>query len=93
MQVQDRVFVVTGGGTGIGREVVIRLLGEEGQVAAVDLRAEALEGLRSLAGADRLSTHGCDVSDEDAVRATDPPGLSRPGARPSRPSRRRRPDD
>lgn len=68
MQVQDRVFVVTGGGNGIGREVVIRLLGEGGKVAAVDLRAEALEGLRSLAGADRLSTHACDVSDEDAVR-------------------------
>lgn len=65
MQVQDRVFVVTGGGTGIGREVVIRLLGEGGKVAAVDLRAEALEGLRSLAGADRLSTHACDVSDEE----------------------------
>ncbi len=69
MQVQDRVFVVTGGANGIGREVVVQLLGQGARVAAVDLREDALAAIRGLAGPERLSTHICDISDEAAVRA------------------------
>lgn len=69
MQVQDRVFVVTGGANGIGREVVVQLLGQGARVAAVDLREDALAAIRGLAGPERLSTHVCDISDEAAVRA------------------------
>ncbi len=47
MQIRDRVFVVTGGGNGIGRDVVLELLVRGARVAAVDLRAEALDGTRA----------------------------------------------
>ncbi|MGA4689461.1 SDR family NAD(P)-dependent oxidoreductase [Rhodococcus sp. AB351] len=71
MQIRDRVFVVTGGGNGIGRDVVLELLVRGARVAAVDLRAEALDGTRALVVAydDRLTTHTVDVSDRAAVEA------------------------
>lgn len=70
MEIQGRVFVVTGGGNGIGREVVLALLNQGGRVAAVDLRENALAETARLAGAtDRLTLHTVDVSDEAAVSA------------------------
>jgi NAD(P)-dependent dehydrogenase (short-subunit alcohol dehydrogenase family) len=68
MQITDKVFVVTGGGNGIGREVVLGLLERGARVAALDLRADSLERTAELAGAgDRLTLHPCDVSDQEAV--------------------------
>lgn len=70
MQIRDSVFVVTGGGNGIGRQVVLELLRRGARVAAVDLRADGLAATGELAGAgDRLSTHALDVTDADAVDA------------------------
>jgi NAD(P)-dependent dehydrogenase (short-subunit alcohol dehydrogenase family) len=68
MHIADKVFVVTGGGNGIGREVVLALLAKSGRVAAVDLREEGLAETATLAAAgDRLSTHAVDISDRKAV--------------------------
>jgi short-subunit dehydrogenase len=68
MQIQGKVFVVTGGGNGIGREVVLGLLSRGGRVAAVDLRADSLEETDRLAVAgDRLSSHTVDITDRAAV--------------------------
>lgn len=69
LEVGGKVFVVTGGGSGIGREVVLNLLKRGARVAAVDLSAERLAGTADLAGrdADRLTTHVVDVTDADAV--------------------------
>lgn len=73
MQLRDRVLVVTGGGNGIGREVVLQLLAAGARVAAIDLRAESLAETAALAGGDdRLSTHAVDVSDRGAVEALVP---------------------
>ncbi|MDP3967794.1 MAG: SDR family oxidoreductase [Nocardioides sp.] len=74
MQVADKVFVVTGGGNGIGREVVLELLARGARVAAVDLRATSLEETARLAAAepDQLSTHTVDVTDPGAVAALGP---------------------
>lgn len=71
MRIQDRVFVVTGGGDGIGREVVLEILRRGGRVAAVDLRAEGLAETERLAGAlpGRLTLHACDVTDRAAIDA------------------------
>jgi NAD(P)-dependent dehydrogenase (short-subunit alcohol dehydrogenase family) len=71
MQIPGKVFVVTGGGNGIGREVVLGLLGRGARVAAVDLSAERLAGTVALAGpnTDRLSTHQVNVTDAEAVSA------------------------
>lgn len=70
MQIAHQTFVVTGAGNGIGREVALELLRREARVAAVDLRAEALEQTATLAGAgDRLTLHTLDITDADAVAA------------------------
>ena len=76
MQLTDKVFVVTGGGNGIGRDVTLELLSYGARVAAVDLRGDSLEETARLAAAGgRLSLHTVDVSDRAAVEslATDVP--------------------
>lgn len=71
MEIAGKVFVVTGGGSGIGREVVLGLLAKGARVAAVDLSAERLAETARRAGrnADRLSTHEVNVTDGAAVGA------------------------
>jgi len=71
MQVTDKVFVVTGGGNGMGREVVLGLLKRGARVAAVDLSEAGLAETVALAGAPegRLTTHALNVSDRKAVLA------------------------
>ena len=71
MQIADKVFVVTGGGNGIGREVVLQLIRRGARVAAVDLSAEGLAETVRLAAAPegRLTTHALSVSDRAAVEA------------------------
>ncbi|HRN34818.1 MAG TPA: SDR family NAD(P)-dependent oxidoreductase [Saprospiraceae bacterium] len=71
MQVKDKTVVITGGGNGMGREVVLNMLHKGARVAAVDVNGSALEETKRLAGtnADRLSIHVLDITDKDAVSA------------------------
>jgi NAD(P)-dependent dehydrogenase (short-subunit alcohol dehydrogenase family) len=64
-----RIAVVTGGGSGMGRELVRQLAAEGCHVATCDLSVEEMEETRRLALADapagtRVTTHHCDVADE-----------------------------
>ncbi len=69
MQISGNVFAVTGGGNGIGREVVLGLVAKGARVAALDLNEEGLAETVKLAGAngDRISTHVVNVTDRKAV--------------------------
>lgn len=68
MRIDGKVFVVTGGGNGIGREVVLALLGKGARVAAVDLNEAGLRETADLSGAgERISTHPLDITDRKAV--------------------------
>jgi NAD(P)-dependent dehydrogenase (short-subunit alcohol dehydrogenase family) len=70
VDVTGKVVVVTGGGNGIGCEVVLEALRRGASVAAVDLRADALERTAELAAAgDRLATFTVDVTDRPAIDA------------------------
>jgi short-subunit dehydrogenase len=70
MQVADKVWVVTGAGQGMGRELALELLHRGARVAAVDRDREALEETAVRAGRDAgLSTHVVDVTDRAAVTA------------------------
>ena len=71
MKVPDKTIVVTGGGSGIGRQLVLELLARGARVAAVDLNAENLQATLALVGAnrERLSTHVLNIADLKAVEA------------------------
>lgn len=69
---QDNVFVVTGAGSGIGRELALLLLkrGARG-VAALDISASGLQETSGLAGklSGNLSNHIVDIAGQEAVEA------------------------
>lgn len=82
MEVQNKVIVVTGGGNGIGRELVLNLLSQGAKVAAVDISESALQETSKLAGdgSDDLSTHVVDITDAEAVAKLPEQVISRHGA-------------
>lgn len=64
--------VVTGGGSGMGRELVVQLAAEGCSVAACDVNAESVAETARLAEKEapagtRITTHVCDVADAAAV--------------------------
>jgi short-subunit dehydrogenase len=68
VKVANKVFVVTGGGNGIGRELVLQLLAKGARVAAVDIDEKKLKETVGLAGGNaKISTHVVNVTDRTAV--------------------------
>lgn len=82
MKVQNKVFVVTGGGNGIGRELVLNLLSRGASIAAVDINGAALQETVEIAAIkkDGISTHVVDITDKDAVTSLPQQIISRHGA-------------
>lgn len=69
---EDRVVLVTGAASGIGRASVERIASEGGRVFCADVQAEAVEAAAKQAqalGAEAVA-RVCDVSDEAEVNAT-----------------------
>lgn len=69
MKVQNKVIVVTGAGSGMGRALTLRLVAMGAKVAAVDLNPDTLAETVNLAGSnkEKISTHVVNVSDKGAV--------------------------
>ncbi|MBK89027.1 MAG: short-chain dehydrogenase [Gammaproteobacteria bacterium] len=66
----NKIAVVTGGGTGMGRELVCQLIAAGAHVAMCDVSAENMAQTHTLAsplGQGRLTSHNCDVSSEQDV--------------------------
>lgn len=70
MKILGKTFVVTGGGNGIGREVVLQLLAGGARVAALDLSQEGLNETAATANSDKLSIHHVNISDLSQVTAS-----------------------
>jgi NAD(P)-dependent dehydrogenase (short-subunit alcohol dehydrogenase family) len=69
---RGRLAVVTGGGSGMGRELVVQLATEGCAVAACDLHEDTVDETRRLAekvapSGVSVTAHCCDVSDEPSV--------------------------
>lgn len=82
MKLQNKIVVVTGGGNGMGRELVLALLSKGASVAAVDINASALQETVELAGMNRgnLATYTVNITDRALVDALPERVISRFGA-------------
>lgn len=82
MKVQNKVMVVTGGGNGMGREMVLNLLRKGAYVAAVDINEPALRETAALAGklGSNLATFVVDITSKAQVEALPAQVIARFGA-------------
>ena len=64
---EGRCAIVTGGASGLGKQVAARIVAEGGKVALWDLNADALDATKDEIGATHVQA--LDVSDEAAVAA------------------------
>lgn len=69
MKVKDKVIVVTGGGSGMGREIVLHLLSRGAKVIAIDINQTALQKTALLAGNENtsLKTFVIDITNKTSV--------------------------
>ena len=67
MKVKDKIIVVTGAGSGMGRELTIQLVKKGAKVAMVDIHQEGLEQTAELAGKDKVSIHVLNITDREKV--------------------------
>ena len=69
---KGKMAVVTGGGAGMGREIVCQLVSEGAHVAMCDVSMKGMEETVRLANPEsgvRLTSHICDVSVESDMKA------------------------
>ena len=68
----NKTAVVTGGGSGVGQAIALKLAQQGWRVAIIGRRAKALQETVALAGtqASRITHHFCDIGDASAVAVT-----------------------
>jgi len=66
-----KTAVITGGGSGVGQAIALKLVQQGWRVAVVGRRAEALQKTISLAGshASNIAPHACDIGNAETVAA------------------------
>ena len=71
MKVSNKIIVVTGAGSGIGRELTLQLLKKNANVAGIHIHENALAETQQIAGVgdDRFKSFALDISDKTKVDA------------------------
>ncbi len=69
MQLTNKIIVVTGAGSGIGRALTLLLLEKKARVAGIDLKLDALLETQKIAGVgeDRFKAFELDITNKAAV--------------------------
>ena len=82
MKLKNKVIVVTGGGNGMGREIVLVLLEKGCKVVALDINEKALEATVKLADSqvESLMTVIADITNKEAIERVAEQVLGRFGA-------------
>lgn len=71
MKVSNKTIVVTGAGSGIGRELTLQLIKKQANVAGVDIHLDSLTETQKIAGVgeDRFKAFVLDISNKETVEA------------------------
>lgn len=67
MKIKDKIFVVTGAGSGMGRELTIQLVQKGAQVAMADINENGLNETESIVGRENISKHIINIADKTRV--------------------------
>lgn len=67
MEIKNKVFVVTGAGSGMGRELTIQLVQKKAKVAIVDINDQSLKETARIVGESNVSLHVVDITDRSSV--------------------------
>ncbi len=72
MRLNDKLLIVTGGGSGMGRNLVFALLAKGARVAAIDINEKGLDETAVMVTARKkaLSVFKLDITDKQAVETT-----------------------
>ena len=68
MQLKDKVVIVTGGYTGIGKAIVVKCLAEGAKLLVNGLREEKSKELTQAHNSDNLITHTQDITEDGAAK-------------------------
>jgi 3-oxoacyl-[acyl-carrier protein] reductase len=69
MRFAEKVTIVTGAGSGIGREIARQVHREGGQVVAFDLNGQAVQALAEELGPERMAAYQLDVRDGEQINS------------------------
>lgn len=69
MKVENKVIVVTGAGSGMGRELTLQLVKKGAKVAIADINEKGMHETADMAGQSNVSTHKLNIADRESVEA------------------------